>query len=419
MNYPLAEIFLPMGAKEVKDEAKMEALWDDPAYIAEEKYDGSRYVSVGSRMFSRRVSDVTGFPVEKTENVPHIVDILSKYPNLILDGEVYYPGMTSNEVTSIMGASADKARWRQGFGEFQAPFLVGSKGKWRMDESQDWVDVPKKEVEYLLENPDRKPLLYVAFDIIRDFDGTWLTDLPWKERRTKLDQAIGMIQLDLMHDRKDSIKFIELSRVEAHDKRGFYKEIMDANGEGVILKNVAGTYIPDKKPMWNWVKVKKHITVDVVIMGFKDAKKEYSGEDLDTHPYWEDIHGTKYDFNCHALNEESLELHGYEHYKPISKFYYYGWIGAVTFGQFDPDNVVTMCDRLGENCQEFPQLKELGYFSGINEELRKDMTENPSKYIGECVEIGAMEQTKDGFYRHPQFSRLRPDKNPSECVIGG
>jgi ATP-dependent DNA ligase len=376
LNYPLDFILLPMGGNTVKDEDKMEALWDDDNYVAEEKYDGSRYVSVGGRFFSRKVSVKTDFPVEKTENVPHL-SFLTKYPKLILDGEVYFEGMNSNDVTKIMGAKPEKAIARQEDGGY---------------------------------------LNYVAFDILRDFDGNWLMDKPWKERRIILERVVGQIKLDLLHDRNINYDKIDVSQVVVYDKRDFYKEIMERNGEGVMLKNVNATYYPDKKPAWNWVKVKKHITADVVIMGFKPPKKEYSGEDFDTHPYWEDSTGV---FMASGLDEARNISHARGSVvQPVSKFYYYGWIGAVTFGQFDMNNVVTICDRFGENCKEYPQLKELGYCSGITEELREDITANPDKYIEQVMEIGAMEVTKDGFFRHPQFSRFRDDKNARDCVVG-
>jgi ATP-dependent DNA ligase len=54
----------------------------------------------------------------------------------------------------------------------------------------------------------------------------------------------------------------------------------------------------------------------------------------------------------------------------------------------------------------------------MKEELRKDISENPTKYQGECMEISAMERTKDGFFRHPQFLQMRDDKNQKDCIIG-
>lgn len=357
-DYPLDKILLPMGAKEVKDEKKMETLWDNPAYIAEEKFDGVRMLSIGGRFFSRRISDIDGIPVEKTAQVPHLASVLEKYPNLILDGEVYYEGMTSNEVTSIMGSLPERA-------------------------------VALQE--------ERGKLKYVAFDILRDFDGNWLIDLPWTKRRAALIKTIEQIHLDSAHDRNANGAYIELSTVQYDNKREFYNLIMERGGEGVILKNINGKYIPEKKPAWNWVKVKKHITDDVVIIGFKPPVREYEGKELDTWKYWEHVD----EGGSQLVYDPTLEEFAHYDLTPVTKFYFNDWIGAVKFGKYDKDG----------------NLVELGECSGLTDELRKDMSENPDKYIGQAIEIGAMERTKDGFYRHPQFIRMRPDKNPSECVL--
>jgi ATP-dependent DNA ligase len=412
-NYPLEKILLPMGAKEVKDEKKMEALWDDPNYVAEEKYDGSRYLSVGGRFFSRRISDVTGLPVEKTAQVPHLAAVLQEYPLLILDGEVYYEGMTSNEVTSIMGATPDKACRRQGLGELKYS-EDRTKLYWRLDESQDWQELSKKDKEDILSLA--MPLKYVVFDVLRDMDGNWLIDKPWRERRAYLEHIHQAYIL-----KQDGEVNVEISTVMYENKREFYNLIMQQGGEGVILKNINGKYIPEKKPAWNWVKVKKHITDDVVIMGFKPPVREYTGKELDTWQYWENldknnpkpvvkVEGT-YDKKF-GLDEDGrvkyvrragvvIDTNDFPMFEPVTKFYYNDWIGAVKFGKYDKDG----------------NLVELGECSGLTDELREDMSKNPDKYIGECMEIGAMEKTRDGFYRHPQFSRMRPDKNPKECVI--
>lgn len=357
MSYPLENILLPMGAKEVKDAKKMEALWDNPEYIAEEKLDGARYLSIGGRFFSRRISDVTGIPVEKTAQVPHLASVLEKYPNLILDGEVYYEGMTSNEVTSIMGSLPERAIALQ---------------------------------------EERGKLKYVVFDILRDLEGEWLIDLPWIERRKKLEEFHQTFIL-----RDENAHYVDISTVVLTQKKEFYKAIVARGGEGVILKNINGKYIPDKKPAWNWIKVKKHITDDVVIIGFKPPVKEYNGKELDTWLYWEDPNGNKREvvYTKEGMSNAELVKFGFV---PVTKFYFNNWIGAVKFGKYDKDG----------------NLVELGECSGLTDELRKDMSENPDKYIGQVMEIGAMEKTRDGFYRHPVFNRMRPDKNPHECRLG-
>lgn len=357
MSYPLKDILLPMGAKEVKDEKKMENLWDSEEYIAERKFDGVRMLSIGGRFFSRRISDVTGFPVEKTAQLPHLAAALQKYPLLILDGEIYYDDMTSNEVISITGSLPERA-------------------------------IALQEERGFLE--------YIVFDILRDIDGNWLIDLPWKERRKILKNT----WLDIVRKDEKAMEFIDISVVVEENKKEFYQEVVASGGEGVILKNINGKYIPEKKPMWNWVKVKKHITDDVVIMGFKPPVKEYTGKELDTWLYWEDPNGNKREvvYTKEGISNAELVKFGFV---PVTKFYFNNWIGAVKFGKYDKDG----------------NLVELGECSGLTDELRKDMSENPDKYIGQVMEIRAMEKTRDGFYRHPQFSRMRPDKNPHECVI--
>lgn len=351
--YPLDEILLPMGGTTVKDPEKMDEIWESREYIAEEKYDGSRYLSVGGRLFSRKVSVKTNFPVEKTDNVPHLTQYLENYPLLILDGEIYIPGKKSNEVVSIMGALPEKAIARQS--------------------KQGFVS-------------------YVVFDILRDMDGNWLTDLPWVDRRGILLETLEVI----FNDFPNSTEIITLSDYTLTHKKQFNAEIMRRGGEGVMLKNVNAKYFPDKKPRWNWIKVKQNITSDVIITGFKPAKREYQGDELDTWDYWECkgelLH--RNDF----FDEETIANIA----TPVTKFHFYGWIGSVLFSQYSAAG----------------KLVEVGYCSGITEELRKDITENQEKYLNECMEISAMERTKDGYFRHPQFLRMRPDKNQKDCVIG-
>lgn len=393
-NYPLDEILLPMGGTSVKDPAKLEELFKSDDYIAEEKFDGSRYLDVGGRFFSRKVSVKDGFPVEKTDNVPHLVDVLKAYPLLILDGEVYIRGSKSNDVVSIMGASKEKALWRQGFGEL-APYIINKKGKWRLDSSSEWVDVPKKEIaELVARKGELKPVDYMVYDILRDMDGNWLTSLPWEERRGILEEQLETI----LSDHPKAADHITLSKyVTGEDKKKFLEQIMEDGGEGVMLKNKQGLYFPDKKPRWNWVKVKQEITSDVIITGFKPAVREYDGDELDTWQYWENSQGELLN-RPYQDTAVLLELG----FTPVKKFYFMGWIGAIEFSQYNDQG----------------ELVEVGYCSGIKEELRKDMTENPGKYLGECMEIGAMERTKDNYFRHPQFKRMRPDKNQRDCIIG-
>ena len=88
---------------------------EDGTWFAQLKKDGAFYMYVKglggeNYLFGRTVSKKTGLLTEKSANVPHIIEAFHDIPNgTILIGEIYYPGKTSKDVTSIMGCLAPKA----------------------------------------------------------------------------------------------------------------------------------------------------------------------------------------------------------------------------------------------------------------------------------------------------------------------
>lgn len=54
---------------------------------------------------------------------------------------------------------------------------------------------------------------------------------------------------------------------------------------------------------------------------------------------------------------------------------------------------------------------EVGVGSGLTDALRDEIWANKDAFIGQVVEIMAMEVTPDGSLRHPRFKRMRPDKS--------
>jgi ATP dependent DNA ligase domain len=120
----------------------VESMWDDPQWIAEEKYDGDRRIAqfCGGRVrfTGRRKSVKDGLFVEKTDNVPHLSSqshgkrcesfhtgsggVLPTKPpatleGTVLDGEMIFNGTVeggaSKLVTSIMGSLPDEAIAKQ------------------------------------------------------------------------------------------------------------------------------------------------------------------------------------------------------------------------------------------------------------------------------------------------------------------
>jgi hypothetical protein len=371
-------VLYPMGAVSIKPE-KLEKLWGDPNWIAERKYDGSRYLirkeNGNINVVSRQKSKSTGLPVDKTENVPHLVEIFSKLPDgTILDGEIItHENCTSNDVTSIMGSK---------------PALA----------------IEKQE--------ERGLVKYVIFDILF-YNGHDLRGFKYAQRRTAIQELYHKFFKDLHHPNfnpmdKDSVL---LAPVYTEDKEAIHTKIVQEGGEGIILKNLSATYIDGKKPRETWVKVKKYDTYDCVIMGFTEPTKEYVGklvqenengelveELLETYPYWGKPDSEELLYKENKPVRKLLD----DGWIPVTKPYFNGWIGAIRFGQY----------RDGE-------LVEVGQTSGMDEDTKHILSTNPNQYIGQVIEVGAMEQIKKtGALRHPRFLFFRNDKNPEDCIHG-
>lgn len=315
-------------------------IMSDGNYVAEEKFDGSRYLmhigDTENRFTSRRVSSVDGLLVEKTDNLPHLrsLSFRSEFAGTVLDGEIIAPGRDFGSVVSIMGSSPDRA------------IAVQSENGWAR---------------------------YMVFDMLR-FAGKDITDLPFRERRRLLE---GFVEAN--RSVTAITRSFQLVRQESMDKAGFFHEIVANGGEGIILKDLNGRYMLGERPSGVWVKVKRYLTEDVVIMGYTEPEYDYGGSYPESWPY-RDSEG-----------------------RPISKCAAMGWIGAIRFGMF-----------LFES--QTMQLLELGQTSGISDAVRAEISANRDSYVGKVMEIGAMEQLPSGAFRHPRFIRLRPDKDAADCI---
>lgn len=304
-RYGWSEPFLPMNAKD--GSKKSDTLLSSGDYAAEKKLDGSRYWSIDGRLFSRRLSVKDNLPIEKTRNVPHLSEDLSKLPRgTMLDGEVYYPGEKSMRVTSIMGALPSKA----------------------------------------IERQEGNPIRYAAFDIMMH-GGKDVTHLPWEDRRALLEQVYKAYLA--------SSKHIDLTKVVRQDKEGFLQEMLNTGEEGIMLKNIHAPYHKDKRPEHVWYKIKQNMTDDVIILGYTDGQGKYEG-----------------------------------------------LIGSIIFGKYQTKG---------------GKLVQLGRCSGMTDMQRLDFTNNKQKYLGQVIEISAMEGTEAGFYRHPQFIQVRTDKSARDCIL--
>lgn len=359
-------VFYPMGAVGF-DEKKHSKLWLDNSWVAERKYDGSRYLirklDGKVSIVSRQPSVSTGLPVDKTDRVPHLAEFFAERlpDNSIIDGEIItHENCESHEVTSIMGSDAE-------------------------------VAIAKQE--------ERGFVQYVAFDILF-WRGKDLTSYPYKERRKGLESAFKNVL--------SGYKYFLLAPVyyssPVSDKERIYEEIVKGGGEGVILKNIHAPYQisldpkKPKKPKDTWVKVKKYKTFDVVIMGFTEPTRDYSGKELDTWQYWYNPTTGEYTTKQNLM-PEALKDGGYI---PVTKPFWNGWCGALEFGQYKDGELI-----------------KIGDTSGISDDNKHMFSRNPEQYIGKVIEVGAMRQNKkSGALVHPRFLHFRQDKLPEQCILG-
>lgn len=332
---------------------KLEEAMTSDLYAFEEKIDGIGGVCIGGRMFSIKVSKVTGAPSEKTDHMPHLTSPLQEVMgDMIFHGEIYYPGKKSNHITSITGC--DPA---EGFARQVGGFL---------HTEDDCALLPEYAMNRRAETIQPGYLRYIVYDILRDIDGTWLVTMPYRKRRQLLEQRIG----ELAH-----VEHLDLVEVHYDNFQERLDDILMHGREGAVLKHLDKQYFPGKRPMWNQIKLKQEMTDDVIITGFAPPTRDYTGKNKDTWKYWEGV-------------------------DPVTENYYRGLIGSITIGKYDGEKLV-----------------DLGTVTGLTDTLRRDMTDNQEKYIGTVIKIQAMEKSEYGVYRHANFVGWHPDKNAHECRL--
>lgn len=293
-----------MNCQGVKDELHCQLLLSNPSYVAQEKLDGMRAVvhvaKSGLRIFSRSagVKDPTR-PLEKTSSLPHLAKLT--FPDLIgtvLDGEILIPGKDSAEI-------------------------AGS--------------IHRK-------NGNNGLVKLFVFDILR-FCGRDLTNKTLAERLPLL------LTTKLMMQGTDDVRFLPFATT-LEQKEKLYQSVFKNGGEGIVLKNLTGTYLQGGRPANNWFKFKKSREFDVVCIGFTKGAGKYNNR-----------------------------------------------IGALVFGQYVNG-----------------QLTELGQASGMSDAIRNQMSDHPEKFIGKVLTIRGMERLKSGAIRHPRYIGIRIDKNPKDCI---
>lgn len=210
---------------------KIERLWDDDCWIAEEKLDGWRFlVHFGGDlerplMIGRRISRVTGQLSEKGDLLPGVWPAWEgDLGHTVLDCELMPPaGATFRDLASFANASPEVVR-----------------------ATVDRLGWPTLR----------------AFDIPM-WDGVDWREQPLSSRREILEGVVAYVGHRY------------LTAVDAFaQKRETYDRILQTGGEGVILKDLRRSYGDPGA----WIKVKRLATLDVVVTDFTDAKFGRTGK---------------------------------------------------------------------------------------------------------------------------------------------
>ena len=328
--------FRPMCAATFHPKHKLaEKMMHGDGYIKERKLNGERVEVLSSRngtqIFTRTISKVTNLPIEKTEWLPHL-NWLSVLDRTLLDAELLTRGPRADHTTigSIMNCDLAKSLERQK--QFGRPIIV-------------------------------------VFDILVN-EGEDVRSLPLHERITLRDEAVKQLREELL--RKNKHKAIGLQYIYLVDTCDDVKKVWREGGEGIIIKDLSAPYWDGNgsdRPAGVWMKLKREIEVDLVIMGYEDA------------------------------NEISEKSDG-----SIGKTKYAGMVGSVKLGVYDGRNLVHITDS-----------------SGFSDKFRKMLTDHGKKYIGEVVRVKAQGvlKAKDGSLslQNPriQGDKVRKDKNATDC----
>lgn len=248
-EYPLDGILEPMKPCKINKEnpnqvRTLNTIMKGNDYVAEEKLDGCHYMMIRGRFFSTQISALTGTPVEKTENFPHLTKEIGNLADtsLILDGEICLVGKRSQDVTRITGSAPDVAVAKQ--------------------EDTGWVQ-------------------FRVFDILRAVSGEWMVNTPWWRRRELLEK---MFQLTTLKGSQHMV----LNPVIETNKEQFLRDTIASGAEGIVLKKKSGLYVCGQRPMWNWIKLKQEDEDDAVIMDYEPPSKMYTGKDVESWPYWDE-----------------------------------------------------------------------------------------------------------------------------------
>lgn len=304
---------------------------DDGTWFAEIKKDGALYMYVKglggeNYLFGRTISKKTALLTEKSANVPHIISTLSQLPSgTILLGEIYYPGKTSKDVTSIMGCLPTKAVERQ-------------RGAYGL-------------------------IHYYIYDCL-GFNGTGLLKYTNWMRYQVVKRIFEKYPI--------ACKEIELAESIEEEIYPTIGKALSQGEEGLVVKKKDAYYEPGKRPM-TMLKAKQVDYIDAVIIGFKEPEKMYTGKEIESWQFWNK--GGKFVMGSYYNDPEAI---------PVTKHYFHGWNNAIEIGAYDNEGKIhsigTIASGLTDYIREDMSLHPENYLDKVVE-IQCMMKDNKAQTI--------------------------------------
>ena len=233
-------------------------------------------------------------------------------------------------------------------------------------------------------------LCYYVFDVWA-YDGKSYLNTIVEDRVNKVSELKGNYS---------NIVFAEYFDGEIlWDKLGEY---LSRGEEGIVITKKGTVPSPGKKPARKTLKVKQEIskTIDAFLDGdYKPATKDYEGKKIEAWNYWINNRTGEKSNECKFFNYTNGEP-----WEPVTKAYFYGWASAVSLSVMKDGTPV-----------------RIAWISGITDELKKGIVEQPEKWKNKVVELSGMkvEQSSEmecGYsLRHGKIVCFRDDKPFEDC----
>lgn len=294
-------------------------------------------------------------------------------------GEVYYDKGIDRNVGSVLRASPIKSKSIQ-----DEEFYINASKNIKFS-AKDKRDIEGNEFR-------NKKLKWRIFDVWY-FDGIDLMNIPWIERQKYVKAAAERIN----HPLVTYVHYYPMDET-FYDK---LNQIFAAGGEGVVCYKNNGLPEPGKRTAHKTLKVKRELEhlIDCVITSTEPATIDYTGKEVGTWPYWQDVRtGEILQGQLFGDYQSGRSI------RPISRGAFMGWPGAINLSVYDNNhNLMPLC-KVANLTDEF------------KEELKNDF----SKWYLCPVTIGGMaiSEATGLSIRHPYLKSIRlGDISPDDCTL--